>query len=90
MVLAKIYEETDNRQTEGYLKWYESKTGSIGRFPGHDSDSNVYYEHVSGPHCVAHRGYDGNAISVGEMRYCNTVQFIALYNHDGYYDSSQD
>jgi hypothetical protein len=78
--LARIRDETYNVDTDAYLQWYESKTGSVARITADETRSDIYYEHVAGPHCNASCGYNGNTISTGEMRYCNTVQFMAHYN----------
>jgi hypothetical protein len=77
---ARIREETYNEDTAAYLQWHESKTGSAARLTGDDTETDTYYEHITGPHCIASCGYNGNTISAGEMRYCNTVQFFAHYN----------
>jgi hypothetical protein len=65
-----------------------------------DEDSEICYEvpdrhandmrsHYAGPDCNEFRGYNGHAISAEEMEYCNTMQFVVLYDkrfHDSYPD----
>lgn len=55
--------------------------------PGKDSVSS--WEHIAGPNCVEHRGYDGNTIPVEEMKYCTTVQCIVGYGV-AYHESSEE
>jgi hypothetical protein len=85
--LARIRDETHNEETAAYLGWYESMTGSAAMLAESPSTWDLFYEHVAGPYYISRLGYDGNTISAGEMRYCNTVQFIALYN-DAHHDLS--
>ncbi|CAG9945059.1 unnamed protein product, partial [Clonostachys rosea f. rosea IK726] len=40
------------------------------------NDLRCDYEHIAGPNCEYLDGYNGNHISVGEMRECSTVQCL--------------
>lgn len=46
-------------------------------------------EHIAGPNCTMTLGYNGNAISADEMKYCNTQQFIVRYDSLSH-EESQD
>lgn len=69
---------------EEYRAWYLSKIPDGRDFRlGRDEE---FVEHIAGPHCEHRRGYNGNAISVEEMRLSTTVQCIVEKKsqaHDG-------
>ncbi|CAG9998647.1 unnamed protein product, partial [Clonostachys byssicola] len=55
------------------------------------NDLRYDYEHIAGPNCEYLDGYNGNHISVGEMRECSTVQCL-VRKTDGWepLDDDQD
>lgn len=89
-VIEEIREDMDNRQFDAYLEWYKFKTGSAGILKESSMDSDAFYEHVARTHCIASSGYNGNAISAEEMRYCNAVQYFSRYDIDHYHGRSRD
>lgn len=84
--IEEVHRGEHDEDVDAYLSWYKTKFGDIWE-PG--KDSSTYYEHVAGPNCVEHHGYDGNAISVEEMKYCTTVQCIVPYGGE-YHDSAKE
>jgi hypothetical protein len=89
-ILDEIRDDANDEQMGAYLKWYESKTGTIGMLKRDSTEPDIFYEHVAGPHCIEYCGYDGNAITAEEMKYCHTVQFIAQYGIDCWHGRSDD
>jgi hypothetical protein len=65
-----------------YWKWYTSKIPDGREYPFPASDAGLhdpepnFVEHIAGVDCGHQHGYNGNAISVEEMRLCTTVQCI--------------
>lgn len=66
---------------EAYLEWFKSKIpndqsrDSLKKGVS-DRDSEDFIEHIAGPDCVSTAGYNGNKISVEEMRPCTTSQCV--------------
>ncbi|KIN03069.1 hypothetical protein OIDMADRAFT_102868 [Oidiodendron maius Zn] len=48
----------------------------------HSPRPEFMYEHIAGPNCQDYQGYNGNLISVEEMRGCNTLQCLMWKNDD--------
>jgi hypothetical protein len=74
-----------------YWKWYTSKIpdGRENPYPPDDASAHLHrepnlIEHVAGVDCMHRYGYNGNAISVEEMRLCTTVQCIVLKDKEAH------
>lgn len=79
---------------EAYLEWFKSKVPhdksqdylNSGVLEDHPE---YMVEHVAGPDCVSESGYNGNNISVEEMRFCTTLQCVGDRKSDAH-DSMQN
>jgi hypothetical protein len=75
-------QEVWSENCRDYWKWYTSKIPDGRQFPYAASDAGVhdpepnFIEHIAGVDCEHQHGYNGNAISVEEMRLSTTVQCI--------------
>lgn len=87
--IEKIRDGHDRAALNAYFAWYVLKTGSPLKTSGDFEESRSMREHVAGPHCEHHRGYNWHAISADEMKYCTTVQFLAPYDGERH-DTSRD
>ena len=63
----------------------------VAREEGRIPDRMEYQiEHIAGPGCVHRGGYHGHAISLQEMRGCNTFQFLLWKGNISFTDSDND
>jgi hypothetical protein len=83
-------DEAWSEHCEDYWKWYVSKIPDGRAYPYPASDAGVdepepdFREHIAGVECGHRHGYNGNAISVEEMKLCTTVQCIVEKDSDAH------